>query len=188
MQFGTDQSSCPVWYFPVRSKVVQCSAVWWSQAQPKTVRSSEVQCRSVQSSEVLSGSVQSGPLHWRAVQSIQWNLCPSSPVQSRPVQFQFISKLSSFQSGIAQVHISRQQSSLIQSSVLQSSAIRNTSSHSRPSSPEQLTAVESSTTQFCSVKLGTTKCITVRPIKWSAIRKSPHWSPYKCISVQSCLQ
>ena len=96
MQFGTDQSSCPVWYFPVRSRVLQCSAVWWSQAQPKTVRSSEVQCRSVQSSEVLSGSVQSGPLHWHAVQSIQWNLCPSSPVQSRPVQFQFISKLSSF--------------------------------------------------------------------------------------------
>ena len=132
MQFGTDQSSCPVWYFPVRSRVLQCSAVWWSQAQPKTVRSSEVQCRSVQSSEVLSGSVQSGPLHWHAVQSIQWNLCPSSPVQSRPVQFQFISKLSSFPSGIAQVHISRQQSSLVQSSALQSSAICNTSAHSRP--------------------------------------------------------
>ena len=86
MQFGADQSSevqwtdCPVWYFPVQSRVVQCSAVWWSQAQPKTVQSSEVQCRPVQSSEVLSGSVQSSPVYWCAVQSIQWNLRPSSPI------------------------------------------------------------------------------------------------------------
>ena len=96
MQFGADQSSevqwtdCPVWYFPVQSRVVQCSAVWWSQAQTKTVQSSEVQCRPVQSSEVLSGSVQSSPLHWRAVQSIQWNLRPSGPVPSSPIPIHFL--------------------------------------------------------------------------------------------------
>ena len=113
------------------------------------------------------------------------------PVQSRPVQFQFIPfQLSSFQSSIAQVYISQQQSSLVQSSAVKSSAIRNSSAPSRPvpSNPEQLTAVESSTTQSCSVKLGTTKCIAARPVKWSAIRKSPHLSPYKCISVLCCLQ
>ena len=80
-------SDCFVWYVPVQSTVVQCSAVWWSQAQPKTVQSSEVQCRPVQCSEVLSGSVQSSPLHWRAVQYIQWILRPSSPILFVPIQF-----------------------------------------------------------------------------------------------------
>ena len=179
-------SDCCVWYFPIQSRVVQCSAVCWSQAQTKTVQSSEVQCRPVQSSEVLSGSVQSSPVHSTNVRS-----SPFSEICACPVQFQFIPfQLSTFQSSIAQVHISQQQSSLIQSSAVQSSAIRSSSTPFRPvpSSLEQLTAVESSTTQSCSVKLGTAKCIAARPVKWSAIRKSPHLSPYKCISVQSCLQ
>ena len=129
MQFGADQSSevqwtdCPVWYFPVQSRVVQCSAVWWSQAQTKTVQSSEVRCRPVQSSEVLSGSVQSSPVHSTNVRS-----SPFSEICTRPVQFQFIPfQLSTFQSSIAQVHISQQQWSLIHSSAVQSSAIRSSS-------------------------------------------------------------
>ena len=141
-------------------------------------QSGPVKCSAVHFSLLQCCPAQSSPLHShrRAVQSIQWNLRPSSPfngicarpVQSRPIQFQFIPfQLSSFQSSIAQVYISQQQSSLVQSSAVQSSAIRNSSAPSRPvpSNPEQLTAVESSTTQSCSVKLGTTKCVAARPFK-----------------------
>ena len=190
MQFGADQSSevqwayCLVWYFLVQSSVVQCSAVWWSQAQAKTVQSSEEQCRPVQSSEVLSGQVQSSPLRWRAVQSTECSLSlrKSNFVRSRPIPF-IPFQLSTFQSSRAQVHITQQQSILVQSIAVQSSAIRNSSVPSRP-----LQSFESRKTQSCSVKLRTTNCIAARQVKWSAIRKSPHLSPFKCNSVQCCLQ
>ena len=132
-------------------------------------------------------TVQSSPLHWRVVQSIQWNLRPSGPVPSSPILFVPF-QLSTFQSSVAQVHISQWQSSLVQSSAVHSSAILTAQPSPVPSSPEQLIATESRTTQSCSVDLGTTTCILARPDKWSAIPKSPHLSPYKCISVQCCLQ
>ena len=56
MQFGADQSSevqwtdCPVWYFPVQSRVVQSGEVKLTLRQSR-----KVQYRPVQSSEVLSG-------------------------------------------------------------------------------------------------------------------------------------
>ena len=68
MHFGADQSSemqwtdCPVWYFPVQLKVVQCSAVWRSQAQAKT---SEVLCK-----DILCGLVQWSTFTCSAVQSL----------------------------------------------------------------------------------------------------------------------
>ena len=92
MQFGADQSSEVQWLSSmVLSSAIQGSAVWWSQAQTKTVQSSEVQCRPVQSSEVLSGSVQSSPVHWCTVQSIQWNLRPSSPIPIHSLLAKYIS-------------------------------------------------------------------------------------------------
>ena len=187
MQFGADPSSQVQWLScMVLSSSIQGSAVCWILSWRYD--------SPIQSSEVLSGSVQSSPLHWRVVQSIQWNLRPSSPVPSSPilfvpVQFQFIPfQLSTFQSSVAQVHISQWQSSLVQSSAVHSSAILTAQPSPVPSSPEQLIATESRTTQSCSVELGTTTCILARPVKWSAIPKSPHLSPYKCISVQCCLQ
>ena len=124
--------------------------------------SGSVKCSTVHFSLLKCCPAQSSPLHshWRAVQSSPFSGICARPVQSRPVRSQFIPfHLSSFQSSIAHSPV--------------------------PPNPEQLTAVESSRTQSCSVKLGTTKRIAARPVKWIAIRKSPHWSPYKCISVQS---
>ena len=140
-------------------------------------------------SAVRLSPVQSSPLHSTDVRSSTFSgFCASSvpssliSIHSLPAKYIW--------SSIAQVHISQLQSKLVQWSAVQRSVIRNSSAQSRPVpfSQGQLTAVESTTTQSCSVKLGTTKCIAARPVKWSAIRKSPHWSPYKCISVQSCLQ
>ena len=169
-------SDFPVWYFPVQSRVVQCSAVWWGRAQSKTVQSSGAACCPAQYS----------PLHWHAVQSMQWNLRPSSPISIYSLPAKYISIQHS--------------PGLFKSTAVKFNTIKCSAEHCRavhsvaalpspvPSSPEQLTAVESSTMQSCSVKLGTTKCIAARLVNWSAIRKSPHWSPYKRISVQSCLQ
>ena len=100
MQFGADQCSEVQWLScMVLSSSIRSSAVWWSQAQTKTVQSSEVQCRPVQSSEVLSGSVQSSPVHSTNVRS-----SPFSEICARPVQFQFIPyQLRTFKSSIAQV-------------------------------------------------------------------------------------
>ena len=157
-------SECPVWYFPVQSRLVQCSPVRWSPVPSSSV--------------FWSGPAQSSPVRSTDVRS-----SPFSEICARPVQFQFIPyQLRTFKSSIAQVPTT-QQSSLVQSSAVQSSAIRSSSAvPARPSRPKQLTTVESSTTQRCSVKLGTTKCIAARPVKWSTIRKSPHWSHYKCVS------
>ena len=179
-------SDCPVWYFPVQSRVVQRSAGWWSQAQYKTVQSSEV--HAVQFSLLKCCPAHSSPVHSTDVRS-----SPFNEICARPVQFQFIPyQLRTFKSSIAQVPY---KSTAVESSPVKCSAeqcnplqLSPVPSCPVPFSPEQLTAVESSTTQSCSVKLGTTKCIAARPVKWSAIPKSPHWSPYKCISVQSCLQ
>ena len=116
-------SDCPVWYFPVQSGVVQSGEVKLSLRQ-----SSPVKCSAVQFSLLNCCPAQSSP-----VQSIRWNLRPSSPILFVPVQFQFIpSQLSTFQSSLAQVHISQQQSSQVQSNAVQSSAIRKSSAQSRP--------------------------------------------------------
>ena len=95
MQFGADQSSevqwtdCPVWYFPVQSRVVQCSAVWWSQAQPKTVQSSEVQCRPLQCYPAQSSPVHSNDVRSSPFSGIYAIPNPSSliPIHSLPAKY-----------------------------------------------------------------------------------------------------
>ena len=192
MQLGADQCSEVQWLScMVLSSSIQSSEVKLRLRQSSPVKYGAVQFSLLKCCPAQSSPVQSSPLHWRAVQSIQWNLRPSSPIPIHSLPAKYIS----IQRRPGSYKSTAVESSLVQSSAVQSSAIRNSSAQSRPVpsrpvpfSPEQLTAVESSTTQSCSVKLGTTKCIAARPVKWSAIRKSPHWSPYKCISVQSCLQ
>ena len=75
-------SDCPVWYFPVQSRVVQSGEVEVSLRQ-----SCPVKCSAVHFSLLQCCPAQSSPLHShrRAVQSIQWNLRPSSPVPSHPI-------------------------------------------------------------------------------------------------------
>ena len=155
----------------------KCSVVQSVEVKLRQRQSSPVRHSAVQFSFLKCFPAQSSPLRRRVLQSslirssLLSGVC-SRPAQSSPVPFKSIRSrpipvipfhLSTFQSRIAQVHISQQQSSLVQSSAVQSSAIR--SSSAVPSRPKQLTTVESSTTQRCSVKLGTTKCIAARPVK-----------------------
>ena len=187
MQFGADQCSEVQWLScMVLSSSIQSSAVWWSQAQTKKIQSSEVWCRPLQSSELLSGSVQSGPVHKVESAPVQSSLVQSNPVRSRPIPVHsFPAKYISIQRSPGPC-----KSIAVESSQVQCKAVQSVRAQPSPvpSSREQLIATQSRTPQSCSVELGTTTCIAARPFKWDAIPKSPHLSPYKCISVQCCLQ
>ena len=133
-----------------------------------------------------SSPVYSGPVYRVEFVPVQSSPMPSNSVPSRLIPF-IPFQLSTFVPSITQVHTSQQQSSLVRQ--VQCRAVQSVTAQPSPvpSSPEQLTAVESSTTQSCSVKLGTIS-IAAREVKWSAIPKSPNLGPCKCISVQFCLQ
>ena len=108
-------SDCPVWYFPVQSRVVQCSAVWWGRAQSKTVQSSEV--HAVQFSLLKCCPAQSHSTDARS---------SPIPIHSLPAKYILIQRSPGPYKSTAV------ESSLVQSSAVQSSVIRKSSAQSRP--------------------------------------------------------
>ena len=79
-------------------------------------------------SAVRLSPVQSSPVHWCAVQSIQWNLRPSSPIPIHSLPAKYIS----IQRRPGPYKSTAVESSLVQSIAVQTSAIRNSSAQSRP--------------------------------------------------------
>ena len=124
-------------------------------------------------SAVRLSPVQSSPVHWCAVQSIQWNLRPSSPI---PIPIHSLpAKYISIQRKPGSYKSTAFESSLVQSSAVQSSAIRNSSAQSR------------------SVQSWTTNCRWVQhnAVPLSLVRNTQvHCSPsrqLKCYSKKSTL-
>ena len=104
-------SDCPVWYFPVQSRVMQCGEV-----KLRVRQVGPVKC--MPSSSIFWSAVRLSTVHSTDMRS---STC--SEICARPAQFQFIPfQLSTFQSSIAQIYLSQQQLSLVQSSAVQSTA------------------------------------------------------------------
>ena len=76
-------SDCPVWYFPVPSRVVQCSVVQSGNVKLRQRQSSPVRCSAVQFSLPKCCPAQSSPVQSTPVHSTSLMF---TPVQFNPVQ------------------------------------------------------------------------------------------------------